>query len=385
MKYVPCLPVFILASSLFSCQQKVGPIANPADYKPYLNLSVNKSLRACEDEMAFWNNRLKKNKEDEVSILKLAGLHASRFQLNGKVEDLKASDSLYMDILHDTPFGKSEIYQSLAANSITQHKFRQAREYIQQALAIGDSKDGSLLMMVDINLELGDYAGAKNILKQFVNRNSFAYLIRKAKMKDHQGDLDSAIVLMEKAVDRIHENKSLFTWTKSNLADMYGHAGRVKEAYQSYLEVLERDPNYDYALKGIAWIALSNDHNTTEAKQIMQFLSTKKELPDMHLLLAEIARFEGNEEEKKRELQLFTEKAQRPQYLNMYDKYLVLLEAEDLTNPSRAIEIAMKEVLNRPTPQSYDLLAWSYYSKGELKKAIEVAQQNVVRYLCDFF
>jgi tetratricopeptide (TPR) repeat protein len=362
---------------LLACKEKSEPIVNPSDYTQYLMLTNDEALSSCEEEMVFWKNRLAKNNDDEVSILKLAGLHASRFQLNGKVEDLKISDSLYHAVLKSTPFGKSEIYQALAANSITQHEFKQARKYIQEALSIGDSKDGSLFMLTDVSLELGDYQVAKNTLKKFVNKNSFAFLIREAKIKDHEGNLDSAIVLMERALERIKETKSTFIWTKSNLADMYGHAGRVKEAYQSYLEVLKRDPNYDYALKGIAWIAFSHDKNTTEAKNIATFLQNKKDLPDAHLLLAEIADFENDKTEKGNELKLFTEKARLPKYQGMYNKYLALIEAEDLQNPNETIEIAKKEILNRPTPQSYDLLAWGYFQNGQTEKAIEIAEQYI--------
>ena len=99
--YVLALGLFPL---LLACQQKVKPIVNRADYARYLNIAEGTSLKDCEVEMAFWNNRWKENRDDEVSILKLASLHASRFQIQGKVEDLKISDSLYWSVLSVTPF-----------------------------------------------------------------------------------------------------------------------------------------------------------------------------------------------------------------------------------------------------------------------------------------
>jgi tetratricopeptide (TPR) repeat protein len=61
----------------------------------------------------------------------------------------------------------------------------------------------------------------------------------------------------------------------------------------------------------------------------------------------------------------------------MYNKYLALLEAEELKNAKRAIAIANNEILNRPTPQSYDLLAWAYYQDGKPKKALEIAKTQL--------
>ena len=43
----------------------------------------------------------------------------------------------------------------------------------------------------------------------------------------------------------------------------------------------------------------------------------------------------------------------------------------------KALEIAMEEVAHRPTPVSYDLLAWSYYNLGEKEKALQIAQKYV--------
>ena len=376
--YLPITFTLIAAVlTLTKCEQKKQVIVDLKDYEVYLTPSEDQSLIECQKGIEFWKARQKRLGDDETSQLKLASVYASRFKLNGKIEDIYSSDSLYQEVLKNYPQGHVGIYQSLATNCITKHEFRKARNYVESALAIGDSKAASLYMMADINLELGDYAGAKTILKDFTNKNSFAYLIREAKVKDHEGKLDTAIFLMEKALDRIKENRSLFTWTKSNLGDMYGHAGRVEEAYQAYLAVLKNDPEYDYALKGIAWIAFSHDHSTTEAKRIINLIAGKRSTPDMHLLLAEIAAFEKNESEKIFQLESFESKARHPKYLGMYNKYLATLEAEELSNPAKAIEIAEQEIRNRPTPQSYDLLAWGYYQQGQIKKAVEVAQHYV--------
>ena len=55
------------------------------------------------------------------------------------------------------------------------------------------------MMLTDVSLELGDYATARRTLQQFKNKNSFAYLIREVKLKDHEGDLEGAITSMERA------------------------------------------------------------------------------------------------------------------------------------------------------------------------------------------
>ena len=41
------------------------------------------------------------------------------------------------------------------------------------------------------------------------------------------------------------------------------------------------------------------------------------------------------------------------------------------------MQIAEREVNNRPTSQSYDLLAWAYYNMGRREEAFEIAKKFV--------
>jgi tetratricopeptide (TPR) repeat protein len=311
-------------------------------------------------------------------LLKLAALYAGRFKSTGLITDISISDSLYHIALKNYPEGNVTIYHGLCSNAISQHQFQSAVAYAEKALALKDQKATSLLLLVDALLEVGDYAKASQILLQFKNKNSFAYLIRKAKLKDHEGQLDSAMTCIEKAYKRINGNKVLAQWALTNLADMYGHAGRIKESYDLYLEVLKNDPHNDYALKGIAWITLSHDLNTADSKVILNTLNERKRMPEVDLMLAEIATLEEDDMEKMSRLNAFKSLVDQPAYRVMYHKYLAVLEAEDFDNAKRAIAIANEEIKNRPTPQSYDLLAWSYYCNGEFKRASEIANKYVV-------
>ena len=368
----PTSVIFLLLACLLSCTRSEKVITHFEDYKSYLNPAKLASNSLLSAELKFWEERLKKNNNDEIALTKLGSIHVELFKSTGRAEHILISDSLYNRLLKNYPKGNVEIYQSLAANAITQHKFQSAKDYTEKALALKDKKATSLLILVDVCLEIGDYARANLILKEFKNKSSFAYLIRNAKLKDHEGHLDSAIVCMEKAYRRIKGNKALSQWTRSNLADMYGHAGRIEESYALYLEVLKDNPDDDYALKGIAWIALSHDLNTKAAKTIINELAVSKHMPDAHLVLAEIAELGGNEMEKASQFKKFKSLVSSPEYKSMYNKYLATAEAEEFNNPVAAVAIAHEEIANRPTPQSYDLLAWGYFHQNKFREALSV-------------
>jgi tetratricopeptide (TPR) repeat protein len=359
---------------LSSCASK-REITVATDYEAYLQTDVSSDY-ILEDDISFWQARLTRLPQDEASKIKLAGLHSTLFRKTGSIAELDYSDSIYNQLLN-TATSKAGIYLALAQNSITRHEFRQARILAEAALKEGGRKAASMLVITDVSLELGDLPQAVGTLKQFTNKNSFAHRIRQVKVKDQQGDLDSAIIIMEQALDRVRGNKDLYCWSLSNLADMYGHAGRVEDAYQAYLAVLKKDPAYDYALKGIAWIALSHDQNYGEAKRIITALASRKRMPEAHLMLAEIAGLENNELEKRNQLTQFVTLADKPGYKTMYAKYLATIYADDLAMPEASLHIAKEEVQNRPTPQSYDLMAWALHRLKKHESALLVAKQYV--------
>jgi tetratricopeptide (TPR) repeat protein len=352
--------------------KKEQAIVKPADYEFVFNQRSAILVTNCAEELNFWKNRT----EGEIPMTRQASLYGERFNLTGDFRDLAKSDSLYNATL--ATYGPTpSLLQSMAASAITQHQFKSAKSYLDEALKIGDQRDGTLLMLTDVQLELGDYEGAVFNLRQFRNKNSFAFLIRQAKVKDHEGQLDSAILLMEKAFERVKNNKNLFAWTKTNLGDMYGHAGRIEESYRSYLEVLQQNPNDDYAIKGIAWIALSHDRNLREAERLILYLKQNKDLPEYQLLLAEVAELSNNANAKKQALEKFTFMTKHERTERMYASYKSILEAEEFANPLKAISLAETEIRERPTPQSYDLLAWGYFNKGDYLYAMEIAQRHV--------
>jgi predicted Zn-dependent protease len=366
----------MIAVLLYACSDRRQSVTDFKEYESYLSLSQAVSSNPVNEELKFWNDRLKKN-GDEASLIKLGALHSELFKETGLVEHIVLSDSLYKQAQKRNPDGLVEIYQALAANAISRHKFQVAKEYAEKALSVKDKKSASLLILADVSLEIGDYARANQILQQFKNKRSFAYLIRKAKVKDHEGMLDSAIACMEQAYQRVRGNKALSQWALSNLGDMYGHAGRIEESYAAYLTVLRNDPSDDYSLKGIAWIALSHDNKIKDAKRIINTLAARKRMPELHLMLAEIAHLEGKTLEKTNQLKIFRSLASAPAYRQMYLKYLALLEAEEFNNASAAVSMAVEEINNRSTPQSFDLLAWAYYHQNKFKEAFEVATKHV--------
>ncbi len=367
--------ILLLSMVLSSCQQgsSSDTVINPADYSRHMEAKALNTGLSQENEIQFWTKKVQESPNSFMFLSRLAGAFSQSFKTSGRIEYLHKSDSLYLKALQLTPFSKASIYRALSANAITQHEFPEARDYAEEAIEDGDKLSASHYFLFDALIELGDFEGARSALARQTSKNSFDYLTRASKLADHEGDLDLAISLMEKAYERTRNNKNMFSWTKSNLGDMYGHAGRIKDSYQTYLEVLNEDPNHWHSWKGIAWIAYAHDKDLKEAKSILEYIRTRSEDPQIDLMLAEIADYEGLNERSETLKRSYYEEVSRPEYAGMHNKYLVLLETEDFKMTEAALERALEEVDKRPTPVVYDLLAWSLCQNGEYEKALRIA------------
>jgi tetratricopeptide (TPR) repeat protein len=144
------------------------------------------------------------------------------------------------------------------------------------------------------------------------------------------------------------------------------------------LETLAIEPNNSYALKGIAWIAFSFEKDSKEANRIIDIISKTHNTPDFYLLKAQIAEYENDYSSKLQNLTNYFKMLTDNDYGAMYNKYNTLIYADNKDTAFKALQLAQIEINHRPTPDSYDLLAWSYYNLGESKKALEIAQEHVV-------
>ncbi|WP_339920690.1 hypothetical protein [uncultured Flavobacterium sp.] len=378
-KVIPVLVFTILF--IFACDtKKQNQITNTSDYNKYLHVDGNKSLDFANKEIDFWQKKYDAAPNQKSYLGIIASKYATLFEYTGDIKNLYKTEDLLVQSNEANKYSKVSTIRSLGRNYIAQHRFKEALGLANKALAIGEGRKETQKLLFDVQMELGNFVEAESNLNALKDMNDYDYLIRLAKWNDHKGDLKTAITFMEKARDiaEKEDNKILKIWSYSNLGDFYGHAGRIQESYDSYLKTLAIDPNYSYALKGIAWIVFSHERNTKEAKRIVEAIEITHNTPDFYLLKSQIAQFEGDDAAALKDRNAYFAMLETNNYGAMYNKYNTLIYADAKETAPKALEIAKIEVDHRPTPDSYDLLAWSYLNMGQKDKALEIAKKYVV-------
>lgn len=355
------------------------PIVKYGEVKPYLEAEgYNHQKFQLLDQLVFWTKRLDQQSPNNVYQQKLANLQAQYFRLTGEVNYLRQSDSLLLDLAERFP-NTVTCWQGLAQNAIAGHEFAKADHYANQALAIGEKRYQSSLIKVDVLLERGNRQEAQGLLNGLGNQYSFEYLSRQVKLQDQLGRLDEAIHWMEKAVSRARTSgdSSLISWSLANLGDMYGHQGKIKKSYHTFLQALQHNPSELHALKGIAWIAFSHDKSPTLAKEIVKFLQSLQDIPDYELLLADIATYQKEVEQAELHTERFLTQASQAKYGYLYTRPLVQLQLDKGEIAAPAIR-TKAEIGQRAHPLSFALRAKFLHDLGAKDAAIKMLEEKVL-------
>lgn len=97
--------------------------------------------------------------------------------------------------------------------------------------------------------------------------------------------------------------------------------------------------------------------------------------PDYYLLKGQMAEFNGNTSEANIEYDKFIKATDNPDYGGMYNAYLIELYAN--REPQKALKLAEKEITNRATPETYQLLAFAQLKSGDKAAALKTIEEHV--------
>jgi hypothetical protein len=373
---LPFLLLLILTAP--SCKNAGKPIADTvfADslMTHYQESGIEKLLTADRD---FWKKRADSTPGSYTALSRYAGEEVQQFHLYGDMTAILRADSILHWLNRENKEKEAGILRSLASLNITRHRFKEADGFVQQALAIGSEKYASTLLYFDTQFELGSYTLAEQALRSCTSTNEYGYFFRLSKWKHLQGETDSAVFYMMKAVDWSGNSVLLKQTALSNVADLYMHEGELKKANDLYVANLRQNAADHHSLQGIGRIALIKDNNPAEAEKIFRFIAGRNQLPDAIYNLEWVGEQKGDSLLQKKYAAEFVSKTSDTIYGGMYNRYLVELYTGILQSPQKALAIAEKEIGNRATPQTYAWLAWTLHRSGQDAKALEVYKTNV--------
>lgn len=376
MKTLYPLILILLLFASCSTKTKNENVADLSHYGKYLNAASNNNI---PPHVALWNSKIQIDSTQTLALATVGDFYEKEFRRTGDPSYLKKAEKALSKAYKHEYVDKAGMARKLGRFYITQHQFPCALEMARKAERLGSGLRETHALLFDVLMELGKDKEAKKYLDLLENQKDFGYLIRVAKWNDHVGDLATAIRFLENARDRAIErkNKDHMLWAYANLGDFYGHAGRIQEAYNSYLRTLELDPTHAHALKGIAWIAYANDGDTGEALAIIDALGERYASPDLDWLRSQMYATEGKWDISKEYFESFVQNVSQPVYKGMYHSYVAFGLLEFGQDFIRAHELAAMEVSTRTIAETQALLAYSLWKQGMGNRAVNLLDTEV--------
>jgi tetratricopeptide (TPR) repeat protein len=380
--YITCLIVFLLA--IVAIVVKYNHNENEKEnmvYKllPRKGAAMNsKEWKEVQKKAAILFEALKQDPNDLNASLKLAGLYIQEARETGNYiyYDRAAMKSVNTILKIDSLNFNGLIFKSLLY--LSQHHFADGLAAAQKARAVNPYNAYVYGLMVDGNVEMGNYDSAVADADKMVSiRPDLTSYSRISYLREIFGNYKSSIDAMTMAAEAGGQGDEHTEWTRVQLASLYEKTGDYKKAENLYELSLSMRPDYPYALAGLARVAVAAGDTKKaielyeKADGLIDDNSMKEELVDLYRQSGRNKK--GDELANKiiADLSKAAQAGDKDETIGHYADRELAYAYLKVNNTDKALEHALLEYNRRP--ENIDVnetVAWVYYNKGEYSKAL---------------
>ncbi len=326
--------------------------------------------------IAFFEGRLSHDSGNFMIAGQLVARYMLRFQVSANLADVRRAESLAQSVLplvSDT----GGAYARLGAVYLTQHKFAPAYDAARRAVSWNPRNQGALGVLFDAAVATGRYAVAESALTQ-LRPGRLPYQFRAAHMLSMQGRMDGAYHALDHAcvqLARAAVRPQALAWCLTELAKIQlAREGEGEPAAAAlYQEALQVQPGYRAGIEGLADLAFARG-DWRKARDLFGRIAVDAH-PDLYLRLAEVDRALGEPAVAERFERQFLAVARAPDAEALYAHPLALYYASSLVTIDTALAIARRDVARRPAVESYDVLSWVLFRRGDIVQALGASDQ----------
>ncbi len=249
----------------------------------------DKSVKALESNPSDIESRLTLS-EVFITEARLTGNHAYNYEAALQVLD---------EVLSSAKAEKDQRFRALmnkATVKLSLHKFDEALVIGKDALALNNRNAGIYGVLVDANVELGNYKAAVEMSDKMVSiRPDLRSYSRISYLREIHGDIEGAKEAMDMAVKAGYPGMEQTEWARIKLGEIYEQYGDLKTAEMHYTIALRERPNYPFALAAMGRLErkkgdlAKSEEFLTRATQYMNYAG-------FHALLADTYKAQGEEQ-----------------------------------------------------------------------------------------
>lgn len=330
--------------------------------------------------------KLKTNPDDKRSALALANAYIMESRISGNIAYYdKAALETVEKLLAKEP-GNYEALMLKSLIQLSQHHFTEGLATAKMAVSIDSNSAFVYGLLVDANIEMGNYAAALDAADKMVSiRPDLRSYSRIAYLREIYGDYPGAASAMKLAVAAGIPAEEGTEWCRVQLGRLYENMGEVDKASFQYNLSLAARPGYAYALTGRARIAFfqkkydSAVYYYEQASNVITDPGIKENLAAAYNKAGKTEKSKAlNKElidEMNKDAKALIDDANVGHYSDKEQAYIYLQN----NNYDKALEHAMTEYRRRPKNIDVnETMALVYYKRNEIDKALPYLQAAFV-------
>jgi tetratricopeptide (TPR) repeat protein len=321
--------------------------------------------------------RINQNSRDIKSLLTLTALFMQEGRITGNLSYYNTAALEIVDrVLQLDPQNFEGLtFRSMAL--LSQHQFKEGLAVALQAQEKYPHNAFVYGLLVDANVELGNYEAAINAADKMVSiRPDLRSYSRIAYLREIYGDLKGAIDAMKMAIEAGAPGDESTEWCRIQLAKLYEQTGDLQMAEILYSIANRNRDNYAYAKAGLARIAIAEKKYNVA---LSLFQAADSLVPD-HLFkegMIEVFDCMGESDEKEKLANEILEKIKVINRSGQNEDHEMAHAYMGVGDYGNALRYALLEYDRRPNNiEMNETVARVYAMRGEFSKAlpyIEVA------------
>jgi len=350
------------------------PLTDPSRLQP----SDLADFPSASVGIRFFQERLKQNPEDFLSLTLLGQLYLQQARTTGDIASYGRAEAALLralEIVPRYPAGEA----ALASVRYATHDFIGALYLAQAVYQVNPRRTDLLATIGDAQLSLGQYERAAASYQELVARaSSPSLLARLAHQAELNGKPDEALKLMRRAAGEALFNnvaREEMAWYLIRLGDLHFNAGQIDSAEEDYQAALRIYPDYYLGLADLGK-ARAAQGRVENAIQLYEQAVAIIPQPDFLAALGDLYAIMGRPEEAERQYET-VEFIGTLDALNqvIYNRQMAMFYANHDRNLDEALELAARELEVRKDIYGYDALAWALYQNGRYQEAEEAMLQ----------
>ncbi|WP_207497242.1 tetratricopeptide repeat protein [Aridibaculum aurantiacum] len=378
---ITLLLLFIVAITFIACQSSPVVTAGTSETEtsiPALFERQGELAKAVEwprtkEKVAELRQKIASDPTNIKPRLQIATIYITEARITGEHPYYYPAIDKILDDVIALDANSYEALVLKASVKLSQHKFKEALALANRAKAINPNEAYVYGILVDANVELGNYEEAINASdKMQALKPSLESYSRASYLREIFGDTEGAIDAMRLASQAGLPGSEPQCWSMKTLAELYVNANQLEKAEVEYQKILEMRPSYAFATAGLAKIEEKKKNYDkalqllNEAAAVMPEYSFYEQMGDIYVLKGETGKAEASYAKVKEMLEE-----------DAASGHLVDLDLAKLYVKMNKLDLAKKHVMNEYAlrPNNIDVnkeLAWIAFKENDLKRSKEL-------------